>query len=149
MKLAIARLLLVLAAGFLLGADAPKVPQSPQESSVREITPEKVRAALIDFIEHSSDSWLKPSLSLVKNAKITPSAVGGKWLDIGPWACLLEERKVSMMVGGPPGVAPFIGYQGNLELSADGKCRVINVRGGYVGVSKPPPPPPPKLTPPG
>jgi hypothetical protein len=113
-------------------------------STVREIQPEEARQAIIELIERSSDNALKSSLPLVKNAKITPSAVGGKWLDIGPWACFLAERRVSMMVGTP---ASYHSFQGDLELSSNGKWRVTNLRGGYVCALPLPPAPPPMVPP--
>jgi hypothetical protein len=140
MKARVAGLVLCSAIGLLLGAvDVGKDAQHPQEPiTVREITPEEARQALIEVIELSSDRALTSSLAQVKNAKITPSAVGGKWLDIGPWACFLAERKVSMMVGAP---AAYVSFRGDLELSSDGKWRVTNLHGGYVCALHPPPPP--------
>jgi hypothetical protein len=114
-------------------------PQQTQELiMVRKVRPEEARRAIIELLERSSDDRLKWSLPLVKNAKITPSVVGGKWLDIGPWACFLAERKVSMMQGTP---ACYVRFQGDLELSSDGKWRVTNLRGGYVCALPVPPPP--------
>ena len=104
---------------------------------VREVQPEEARQAIIELLECSSNEALKSSLPLVKNARITPSA-GGTWLDIGPWACFLAERKVSLMEGTS---ASYFSFQGDLELSRDGKWRVTNLRGGYVCALHPPPPP--------
>jgi hypothetical protein len=140
MRLRLTGLILCSAAGLLFGADHGRnYPQQSQEpSTVREVQPEEARQAIIELLERSPDDALKSSLPLVKNAKITPSAVGGTWLDIGPWACFPAERKVRMMVGTP---ASYLRFQGDLKLSSDGKWRVTNLRGGYVCALRPPPPP--------
>jgi hypothetical protein len=131
-------LLLCSAAGLLFGADQGRTyPQHTLEpTTTREIQPEEARQAIIEMLERSSNDALKSSLPLVKNARITPSAVGGTWLDIGPWACFLAERRVSMMSGTP---ASYFHFEGDLTLSSDGKWRVTNLRGGYVCALRPPP----------
>ena len=113
-------------------------------SKVREIQPEEARRAIIELLERSSDGALKLSLPLVKKATIAPSVVGGKWLDIGPWAFFAAERTVSTMVGTP---ASYHRFQGDLELSSDGTWRVTNLRGGYVCALPLPPAPPPMVPP--
>jgi hypothetical protein len=145
MRLRLIGLVLCSVTGFLIGADRGRHDQAIQEPiTVREVQPEEVRQAIIDLLERSSDDALKWSLPLVKCAKITPSAVGGKGLDIGPWACFLAERRVSMMVGT---AASYLSFRGDLEMSSDGTLRVTNLRGGYVCALHPPPPPPPMLPP--
>jgi hypothetical protein len=138
--------MLCVATGLLFSADHGwHYRQHTQELiTVREVRPEEARQAIIELLERSSDDRLKWSLPLVKSAKIAPSAVGGKWLDIGPWACFLAERRVSMMQGTP---ASYLSFQGDLELSSDGRWRVTNLRGGYVCALHPPPPPPPIVPP--
>jgi hypothetical protein len=98
-------------------------------SMVREIRPEEARQAILELLERSSEGALKSSLPLVKNARIAPAAVGGKRLNIGPWACYPAERRVSMMAGTP---ASYFHFEGDLELSSAGKWRITNLRGGYV-----------------
>jgi hypothetical protein len=139
MRLKLTCLILCSAAGLLFGADHGRnYPEHSQEPTTgREVRPEEARQAIIELLERSADDALKSSLPMVKNAKITPSAVGGAWLDIGPWACFLAERKVSMMVGTP---TSYVSYRGDLELSRAGKWRVTNLRGGYVCALPPPPP---------
>jgi hypothetical protein len=146
MRLRLTGLILCSATGLLFGDDHGRhdFPHSREPILVREVRPEEARQAIIELLERSSDDRLKSSLPLVKNARITPSVVGGKWLDIGPWACFPAERRVSMMAGTP---ASYLSFRGDLEMSSAGKWRVTNLRGGYVCALPPPPPSPPMVPP--
>ena len=86
--------------------DKPRA-DSAQALMNRDIRPEEARQALIEMLDFTSEDPIKRTLFDVKNATITPSAVGGPWLDIGPWACRLKERKISVMIGSSPSLFPL------------------------------------------
>jgi hypothetical protein len=130
--------------GVRLRADVQPATDSLAPITTREISAEEARQALIEMIERTSEGAIKWTLPHVKSAKITPSAVGGKWSDIGPSACYLKERMFSLHGGG----ASYFLCRGVLELSEDGKWQARITQSGHVCALPVPPPPPPPAPPP-
>jgi hypothetical protein len=129
--------------GVRLRADVQPATDSLAPITTREISAEEARQALIEMIEHTSEGAIKWTLPDVKIAKITPSAVGGQWLDIGPWACYLKEQTFSLRGGG----ASYFLCRGVLERSKDGKWQARITQSGRVCALPVPPQPPPPAPP--
>jgi hypothetical protein len=124
---------------FLLGAlflcgcsrDEP-APRGTDPATVRELTAEEARAALLDMIEHNPGEfhfdWIPSQL---KAAPIRRDDDGAVW--IGHWECHLEKRQFNLDLHNPEAERhKHIWYRGVFQQSPQGKWTARLTNSGHT-----------------